>query len=145
MKDTDAKDLAITDVPQESRAFSGTINGNGTLEIKVLQLSVDSTVSRLITLVNEAKAQKSPTQLLTDKFEKFFVPSVLILVLILCFAFLVLEEPFSESFYRAIAGCCKPMRFGYCYWPILIRTQLKWSSIYPIHLHRCIAFLGAPY
>jgi Cd2+/Zn2+-exporting ATPase len=40
---------------------------------------------------------------LTDKFEKYFVPSVLILVLILCFAFLVLDEPFSESFYRAMA------------------------------------------
>jgi Cd2+/Zn2+-exporting ATPase len=103
MKDTEAKDLSIQDVPQESRAYSGTINGNGTLEIKVLKLAVDSTVSRLVTLVNEAKAQKSPTQLLTDKFEKYFVPSVLILVLILCFAFLVLDEPFSESFYRAMA------------------------------------------
>jgi Cd2+/Zn2+-exporting ATPase len=103
MKEASSKELTIADVPQESRAFSGTINGNGTLEIKVLKLSVDSTVSRLITLVNEAKAQKSPTQLLTDKFEKYFVPSVLILVLILCFAFLVLDEPFSESFYRAMA------------------------------------------
>ncbi|SFB50501.1 heavy metal translocating P-type ATPase [Algoriphagus aquimarinus] len=103
MENADTTDLSLKDVPQESRAFSGTINGNGTLEIKVLKLAVDSTVSRLITLVNEAKAQKSPTQLLTDKFEKYFVPSVLVLVLILCFAFLVLDEAFSESFYRAMA------------------------------------------
>lgn len=103
MQNADSNELSLKDVPEESRAFSGTINGNGTLEIKVLKLATDSTVSRLITLVNEAKAQKSPTQLLTDKFEKYFVPSVLVLVVILCFAFLVIDESFSESFYRAMA------------------------------------------
>lgn len=103
MQNADSNELSLKDVPEESRAFSGTINGNGTLEIKVLKLATDSTVSRLITLVNEAKAQKSPTQLLTDKFEKYFVPSVLVLVVILCFAFLVIDESFSQSFYRAMA------------------------------------------
>jgi Cd2+/Zn2+-exporting ATPase len=98
-----APNISLDKLPQENRAYSGTINGNGTLEIKVLKIAEDSTVSRLITLVNEAKAQKSPTQLLTDKFEKYFVPSVLVLVTILCFAFLVLDEPFSDSFYRAMA------------------------------------------
>ena len=91
------------DIKDENRAFSGTINGNSTLEIKVIKEAKDSTLSRLVKLVNEAQTQKSPTQLLTDKFEKYFVPSVLILVGILLFAFLVVDEPFSESFYRAMA------------------------------------------
>ena len=103
IKEPVAPNISLDKVPQENRAYSGTINGNGTLEIKVLKIAEDSTVSRLISLVNEAKAQKSPTQLLTDKFEKYFVPSVLVLVIILCFAFLVLDEPFSVSFYRAMA------------------------------------------
>lgn len=103
IKEQDEQHISLDNVPQENRAYSGTINGNGTLEIKVLKIAEDSTVSRLITLVNEAKAQKSPTQLLTDKFEKYFVPSVLVLVVLLCFAFLVLDEPFSDSFYRAMA------------------------------------------
>ena len=91
------------DIKDENRAFSGTINGNNTLEIKVIKVAKDSTLSRLVKLVNEAQTQKSPTQRLTDKFEKYFVPSVLVLVVLLNFAFLVIDEPFSVSFYRAMA------------------------------------------
>lgn len=91
------------DIKDENRAFSGTINGNNTLEIKVIKVAKDSTLSRLVKLVNEAQTQKSPTQRLTDKFEKYFVPSVLVLVVLLNFAFLVIDETFSESFYRAMA------------------------------------------
>jgi Cd2+/Zn2+-exporting ATPase len=93
----------VDEIKDENRAFSGTINGNNTLEIKVIKEAKDSTLSRLVRLVNEAQTQKSPTQHFTDKFEKYFVPSVLILVFILNFAFLVLDETFSESFYRAMA------------------------------------------
>jgi|TARA_R110002012_G_scaffold108855_2_gene251996 Cd2+/Zn2+-exporting ATPase len=91
------------DIKDENRAFSGTINGNNTLEIKVIKVAKDSTLSRLVKLVNEAQTQKSPTQRLTDKFEKYFVPSVLVLVVLLNFAFLVIDESFSQSFYRAMA------------------------------------------
>ncbi|OEK03069.1 ATPase [Roseivirga sp. 4D4] len=91
------------DIKDEHRAFSGTINGNNTLEIKVIKVAKDSTLSRLVKLVNEAQTQKSPTQQLTDKFEKYFVPAVLVLVVLLHFAFLVIDETFSESFYRAMA------------------------------------------
>lgn len=87
----------------ENRAFAGTINGSSVLEIKVLRLAKDSTLSRLITLVKEAETQKSPTQLLTDKFERYYVPAVLIGVSLLLFAFLVIDETFGESFYRAMA------------------------------------------
>ncbi len=98
------KDYSDKDeINDENRVFAGTINGNNTLEVKVIKEAKDSTLSRLVKLVNEAQTQKSPTQLLTDKFEKYFVPSVLILVGILLFAFLVIDEPFSASFYRAMA------------------------------------------
>ncbi len=99
--DKDFKDLS--GIPAEHRAFAGAINGAGVLEVKVLKEAKDSTLSRLIKLVKEAETQKSPTQLFTDRFEKWFVPAVLALVVLLCFAFLVLDEPFSQSFYRAMA------------------------------------------
>ncbi|MEZ4995649.1 MAG: heavy metal translocating P-type ATPase [Saprospiraceae bacterium] len=92
-----------SEIRDENRVFSGTINGNNTLEIKVIKAAKDSTLSRLVKLVNEAQTQKSPTQRFTDKFEKYFVPSVLLLVVVLNFAFLVVDETFSESFYRAMA------------------------------------------
>jgi Cd2+/Zn2+-exporting ATPase len=87
----------------EHRVFAGTMNGNGVLEIKVLKQAKDSTLSRLITLVKEAETQKSPTQHLTDKFEKYYVPSVLVLVIFLLFAFLVIDETIQQSFYRAMS------------------------------------------
>jgi Cd2+/Zn2+-exporting ATPase len=91
------------DIRDENRVFSGTINGNNTLEIKVTREASDSTLSRLVKLVNEAQTQKSPTQRFTDKFEKYFVPSVLGLVVLLLGAFVVIDENFSDSFYRAMA------------------------------------------
>ncbi|MCK0137167.1 heavy metal translocating P-type ATPase [Arenibacter sp. S6351L] len=103
VEDTGRDYSADDDIKDENRVFAGTINGNSTLEIKVIKEAKDSTLSRLVKLVNEAQTQKSPTQLLTDKFEKYFVPSVLVLVVILLFAFLVIDEPFSASFYRAMA------------------------------------------
>ncbi|MFA6247725.1 MAG: heavy metal translocating P-type ATPase [Mucilaginibacter sp.] len=87
----------------ENKVFAGTINGSQVLEVKVTKLAADSTLSRLVKLVNDTEAQKSPTQLFTDKLQKVYVPAVLILVVILLFAYLVIDEPFSKSFYRAMA------------------------------------------
>lgn len=90
-------------IDEKSRVFAGSINGGHTLEIKVSKLAADSTISRLVKMVNEAQTQKSPTQNFTDKIEKYYVPSVLILIVLLLFVFLVKEETFGESFYRAMA------------------------------------------
>ena len=96
-------EVDLNTLPGENRAFAGTINGSSVLEVRVLKEAKDSTLSRLVTLVKEAETQKSPTQQLTDQFERYFVPAVLILVTLLLFAFLVIDESFKESFYRAMA------------------------------------------
>lgn len=98
-----AADHQLDRLLPEHRAFAGTINGNTALEVKVLRRSQDSTLSRLVQLVQEAEAQKSPTQHFTDKFESRFVPAVLLMVSLLLFAFLVLDETFQDSFYRAMS------------------------------------------
>lgn len=87
----------------EHRVFAGTINGSGALEIQVFRLTEDSTLARVVRMISEAETQKSPTQLFTDRIERVFVPSVLALVSLLLFAFVVLDEPFRDSFYRAMA------------------------------------------
>ena len=96
-------DVDLNGLAPEHRAFAGTINGSSPLEIRVMKLAGESTLARLVTLVKEAETQASPTQQLTDKFERYFVPAVIILVVLLLFAFLVIDEPFSASFYRAMA------------------------------------------
>lgn len=85
------------------RVFAGSLNGGDALEIKVTKLAADSTIAKLIKLVNEAQTQKSPTQTFTDRIKKYYVPAVLLLVALLHFAFLVIDEPFSKSFYRAMS------------------------------------------
>jgi len=57
--------------------FAGSINGDGALEVEVTKLAKDTTMSRVIKMVEEAQTQKSPTQSFTDKFERVFVPVIL--------------------------------------------------------------------
>nr|WP_204355048.1 heavy metal translocating P-type ATPase [Bradymonas sediminis] len=88
---------------KEHRVFAGTINGAGALVIQVSKRAEDSALARVVQMVTEAETMRSPTQEFTKKFERYFVPSVLALVVLLLFAFMVLDETFAESFYRAMA------------------------------------------
>lgn len=90
-------------LPAGHKVFAGSINGNAPLEVRVLRTSRDSTLSRLVDLVQHAETKKAPAQVFADKFAAFFVPAVLILVGLLLFAFLVIDETFKDSFYRAMA------------------------------------------
>jgi len=90
-------------VAAESRVFAATINGGGAIEIEVTRRSNESALAKVIQMVSEAETQKSPTQRFTDKFERVFVPAVLILAVTLLFAGVVVDEPFRDSFYRAMA------------------------------------------
>ena len=85
------------------RVFAGTINGSGALEVIATKRSKDTTLARVVEMVAEAQAQRSPTQHFADQFQRIFVPSVLTLVVLLMFAPLVIEEELPDSFYRAMA------------------------------------------
>ena len=90
-------------VDATSRVFAGTINGGAAIEIEVTRRSNESALAKVVKMVSEAETQKSPTQRFTDRFERIFVPSVLALSFILLFAWVVVDEPFRDSFYRAMA------------------------------------------
>jgi Cd2+/Zn2+-exporting ATPase len=89
-------------VPDKYRLYSGTRNGHGYMEILVTRDPGDTTLDRLIRMVEEAKKNKSYAQEFTQRFESYFVPVILGFIGILLLAFLFLEEPFSKSFYRAM-------------------------------------------
>ena len=90
-------------IDAEARAFAGTINGAGAIEVEVTRLSTDSALAKVVQMVSEAQAQQSPTQRFTDRFERIFVPLVLAVAVARLLAPLVSDDPFSESFYRAMA------------------------------------------
>jgi len=99
----------VTNLPEFSKidkshiVYTGTINGDAILEVQVLKFHMDTTISRLVKMVSEVETKKSPTQQRTKKFEKWFVPAVILLVIGLCFAHLIIDESVSESLYRAIS------------------------------------------
>ena len=101
--DTKAALAAFDKLGAEFRVFAGTINGSGSIEVMVARRAEQSTMARVVKMVTEAQAQRSPTQQFTERFERIFVPSVLVLVVILLFAGFVIDEPFAASFYRAMA------------------------------------------
>ncbi len=84
------------------QVFASTVNGEGALEVKVSRLAKDSTLSRVMKMVEEAQAQKSPTQQTVEKFERVFVPAVLILTALIIILPPLFGFPFRESFLRAM-------------------------------------------
>jgi Cd2+/Zn2+-exporting ATPase len=83
--------------------FGGTLNGNGALEIQVTRLAQDTTLSRIVQLVEEAQANKAHTQRLLDNFEQGYALFVLgSAVLLATLPLLLLGHAFYPTFYRAM-------------------------------------------
>ncbi len=62
-----------------NEVYAGTINGEGSLEVLVTRLAADNTLSRIVQLVQEAQAQRAPTQRLIDRFARWYTPGVVLL------------------------------------------------------------------
>jgi Cd2+/Zn2+-exporting ATPase len=84
------------------KVFAGSINGEGVLQIQVTRLAKDSTLARVVKLVEEAQTQKSPTQQSVEKFQRVFVPVVLVVTGLVIFVPLLFGVPFHVSFLRAM-------------------------------------------
>lgn len=94
-------------VPAEKQkgdaVYAGTLNTTGALTIKVTRLAADSTISRIMNMVEEAQAQKAPMQTLVDKFAAWYTPAVIAsAVLIVAVPVLLFGQNFDEWFYRAL-------------------------------------------
>jgi Cd2+/Zn2+-exporting ATPase len=101
--DLEAALVAPEALDAEHRVFAGTINGAAVLTAVVTKQANESTLARVVKMVSEAETQSSPTQKFTDRFERAFVPIILLGVVALHFAWVIIDEPFARSFYRAMA------------------------------------------
>ena len=83
--------------------FAGTINGRGALDVRVTRLRRDSTLARIIHLVERAQAQRAPTQSFVDRFARIYTPIILGLALLVAFVPpLMLGAAWSDWTYRAL-------------------------------------------
>ncbi|RXY98367.1 cadmium-translocating P-type ATPase [Fictibacillus sp. S7] len=106
MVDTSA--LTGESVPRKvkpgSDLLSGTINKNGVLTVEVTKKFEDSTVSKILDLVQNASSKKAPTENFITKFARYYTPVVVITAAVLAFLppLLIQSASFSEWIYRAL-------------------------------------------
>ncbi|KOA19737.1 cadmium, zinc and cobalt-transporting ATPase [Clostridium homopropionicum DSM 5847] len=106
MLDTSA--LTGESVPREVEAgasvLSGFINKNGVLSIQVEKVFKDSTVAKILDLVENASSRKAPTENFITKFARYYTPAVVITALILSIIppLLIQGATFQQWIYRAL-------------------------------------------
>ena len=87
----------------ESEVFAGTINGDGTLTVAATKRAGDTTLARIIRMVEEAHARRAPSEQWVERFARIYTPAVMIAALLL---FLIpplfLGGSWGENFYRAL-------------------------------------------
>jgi Zn2+/Cd2+-exporting ATPase len=83
--------------------FAGTINGHGALAVAVTRRRADTTLARIVHLVESAQAKRAPVQLFIDRFAAWYTPSVVILALaVATVPVIAFGQPFDAWLYRAL-------------------------------------------
>jgi len=83
--------------------YAGTLNELGALAVRVTRLAVDSTLAKIIALVEEAQARRAPSQAFIDRFARYYTPAVLGLAVLVAALPPFFDGDWSTWFYRALA------------------------------------------
>lgn len=84
--------------------FAGTVNGDGALRIRMTRPASESTMARMIRLVEESQQNKGQTQRMTERFTRIYTPIVLVSVPVLVGVLMgVFGMTFADAFIRAMA------------------------------------------
>lgn len=93
--------VPVAKVPGDE-VFAGTVNEIGSLEVRVTKRSEESTITRLIYMVEEAQSERAPTQQVIDRLEQPYVLGVLAMTALAIAIPLSIGFAFDSTFYRAM-------------------------------------------
>ena len=83
--------------------FAGTLNEQGGLEMRVTKIATESTLAKLIALVEKAQGQKAHTQRFLENAERWYALGVIVFTaLLIAVPYGLLGHPFQSTFYRAM-------------------------------------------
>lgn len=93
------------EVKKDDEVLSGSINESGKVLVRVSKEYGESTVSKILDLVENASSKKSKSENFITKFAKYYTPTVVIIAVILAIVppFIFKETSFTEWFYRALS------------------------------------------
>ena len=83
--------------------YAGTINGRGALDVRVTRAVRDTTLARIVHLVETAQAQRAPAQLFIDRFARWYTPAVVaVAAAVFVVPVAILGQPAAAWGYRAL-------------------------------------------
>ena len=83
--------------------FGGTLNGSGTLDVRVTKRFEDNVISKIVQLVEGAEATKAPSERFVDRFARYYTPVVITIAVATMFLpTVVFGQPLVEWFYRGL-------------------------------------------
>lgn len=91
-------------VGKKDEVLSGSINNEGLIKVKTTKKFSDSTVSKILDLVENASSKKSNSENFISKFAKYYTPIVVVIALTLCiFPPIILNQKFTTWIYRGLS------------------------------------------
>ena len=87
----------------DDEVISGTINENGYIKMKATKVGAETTLSKIVKLVEEASVSKAPIENLADKIAYYFVPIIIIIAIATLFGWIIAGESMSTAFNFAIS------------------------------------------
>jgi len=121
--------------------FAGTINGPGVLEVASTRPASDSTIARIIRMVEDAQEQKAPTQRFVDVFSAYYTPTVVAVAVVIALAPpLLLGSGWSDWIYRALV-----LLVVACPCALIISTPVTIVSAIATAAHNGVLIKGGAY